>query len=95
MTEGRIREADGRSISQCIRYDRPEHEPPSIAVATALAQYYDEDVLGSSIRLYDYVDPEALDALFTQRNRSGRRLEFAVGETTVIVRPTEIEVCPA
>ncbi|WP_049926790.1 HalOD1 output domain-containing protein [Halopiger goleimassiliensis] len=96
MTEGRIRESSERESGQRVRYDRTEGEPPSIAVATALARYYDEDVTASNVRLYDYVDPEALDALFTDAgsDRPAARLEFVVEDALVAVGPDRIEVMP-
>ena len=97
MTEGRIRESSERESGHCVRYDRNEGEPPSIAVATALARYYDEDVTASNVRLYDYVDPEAIDALFAgaRADRQAPRLEFVVEQAQVVVRPDRIEVMPA
>ena len=96
MTERRICESHGRDLGRHVRYDTNEGESPSIAVATALARYYDEDVLESNVRLYDYVDPEALDALFSETKtgakRSVRRVEFTVEDATVVVRPDRVEV---
>ncbi|THE66234.1 hypothetical protein D8Y22_02860 [Salinadaptatus halalkaliphilus] len=98
MTDRRICESHGRAFGRHVRYDRREGESPSIAVATALAQYFDEDVTKANTRLYEYVDPEALDALFAKTysgaERSVRSVEFTVDETTVLVRSDRIEVSP-
>ncbi|WP_049922466.1 HalOD1 output domain-containing protein [Halopiger djelfimassiliensis] len=99
MTERRIRESNGCDLGRRVRYERTEDEPPSIAVATALAHYRDEEVTAASTRLYDYIDPEALDALFAESGRSGARsadlVEFDVDEATVAVRPGRVDVFPA
>ncbi|ARS88330.1 HalOD1 output domain-containing protein [Natrarchaeobaculum aegyptiacum] len=108
MTEGRICDSNGRPAGQRVRYDRSKGESPSIAVATALAEYRQEDVLGSSVPLYDHVDPEALDAFFTNSrsgvetpteaargtDRSVRRVEFVVDDALVRVESGTVEICP-
>lgn len=81
-----------------VRYARDESEPPSVAVAIALARYNGEDVVDASVRLYDHVDPDALDAIFADRHDGGTRsagtVRFTVDETTVVVRHESIEVYP-
>lgn len=106
MTEGRICDSNGRPAGQRVRYDRTMGESPSIAVATALAEYHQEDVLGSSVPLYEYVDPEALDAFFEntrrgdvsererERERSVRRVEFVVDDALVRVDPDSVVIRP-
>ena len=98
MTERRISESPGCEFKRRIRYERDANEPPSIATATALAKYFDEDVGASSTRLYDYVDPDALDALFADTHRGGSRadgiVEFDVEGATVTVTPDQVEVTP-
>ena len=98
MTERRIRESHDRQRGRQVQYERRAGEPPSIAVATALARYNDEDVTAASTQLYDYVDPEALDALFeetrTGADRSVTVLEFDAEGTTVAVRPDCVTVSP-
>ncbi|RQG92233.1 HalOD1 output domain-containing protein [Natrarchaeobius chitinivorans] len=96
MTKRRTCESDRGAYGRRVQYERGEDEPPSIAVATALAQYRGEDVLGSSTHLYEYVDPEALDSLFSGTNdgreRTVRRIEFDVEGATVVVEPSRVEV---
>lgn len=98
MTERRIRESNERQRGRQIQYERRTEEPPSIAVATALARYNDEDVTAASTQLYEYVDPEALDALFEETRTGGNRsvsfVEFDVDGATVTVRPDRVEVTP-
>lgn len=81
-----------------VRYDRGEDEPPSVAVATALARYRNEDVVEASTRLYDHVDPEALDAIFADRYDGGTRssgtVQFTVDGATVVVRSDSVQVYP-
>ncbi|NGM68474.1 hypothetical protein G6M89_05525 [Natronolimnobius sp. AArcel1] len=96
MTERKICEPYDSQHGRPITYDRPAGESPSIAVATALARYNDEDVTAASTQLYDYVDPEALDALFEQTrsgaDRSVRVVEFDVDGATVSVSPDRVEI---
>ncbi|MCU4924500.1 hypothetical protein OB905_00680 [Halobacteria archaeon AArc-dxtr1] len=79
-----------------VRYDRDHDEPASVAVATALAEFHGEDVTASSTRLYDYVDPEALDALFADTcvgsGRANGQVRFDVDHATVVVRPESVHV---
>ncbi|WP_246998517.1 HalOD1 output domain-containing protein [Halosolutus gelatinilyticus] len=98
MKERRRTESYGCEFSRRIRYERRENEPPSIAAAVALARYRDEDVTTASTRLYDYVDPEALDALFADTHngttRSPGTVEFAVDDATVTIDTDHVEVGP-
>ena len=98
MTEGRISESHGCEFDRRIQYDRESNEPPSIAVATALAQYHGEAVETTTTRLYDYVDPDALDSLFadthTGASRAAGTVEFAVEDVAVTVTPERVEVDP-
>ncbi|MXV63646.1 hypothetical protein GS429_16585 [Natronorubrum sp. JWXQ-INN-674] len=97
MTEGRISESHGCELKHRIQYERSAEEPPSIAAATALAQYHGEDVATTDLRLYDYIDPDALDSLFADTNTSSREagtVEFAVEDVSVVVKPDRVEVCP-
>lgn len=86
----------GRGYRKRTRYDRDENEPPSIAVASALATARGEPVTGSDLRLYDYVDPDALDALFADRAEGGSRADgqvrFQVEDLTVVVRPDSVTI---
>lgn len=89
---------DGSGKRRRLRYERRENEPTSVAVATALAEFSDEDVTNSSTRLYEYVDPDALDALFADRHdgtsRGGGRVRFDVEDVTVVVRPNSVQIYP-
>ena len=83
-------------VCRHVRYDRDENEAPSIAVATALAKHAGEDVTATNVRLYDYIDPEALDAPFRRRHngadRAGGQVTFTVESATVVVRPDQVHV---
>ena len=80
-----------------VRYDRSRGESPSVAVATALAQYTGEDVVEANTQLYEYVDPEALDALFADQysggSRSAGEVRFTVEDQLVVVRPGYVDIC--
>ncbi|GAB7018472.1 HalOD1 output domain-containing protein [Halostagnicola sp. A-GB9-2] len=79
-----------------VQYDRREDEPPSVAVATALASFHGEDVTAGSTQLYQYIDPDALDSLFgstfSGTDRTGGRVRFEVDSATVVVRPERVHV---
>lgn len=79
-----------------VRYDRGEAEPPSVAVATALATYYDEDVVDGSVQLYQYIDPDALDSIFaetyTGTDRADGEIRFEVEDALVVVRSDRVHV---
>ncbi|ELY58848.1 HalOD1 output domain-containing protein [Natronolimnohabitans innermongolicus] len=98
MTERRISESPGCELQRRVQYERRTDEPPSIATATALAQYFDEDVGATSTRLYDYIDPDALDSLFadthTGSHRDAGTVEFQVEDALVTVTDEQIEVKP-
>ncbi|MDS0473623.1 HalOD1 output domain-containing protein [Natrinema sp. 1APR25-10V2] len=98
MTEGRVNESNGCGIRRRIRYDRRAEEPPSIAAAMALAQYYGDDVTAASTQLYDYIDPDALDSLFAETNRGGSRangtVEFETDDAVVTIRSERVDVRP-
>ncbi|NHN47014.1 hypothetical protein G9464_05310 [Halostella sp. JP-L12] len=70
------------------RYDVPAGEPPSVAVARALAAVRAEFPHETTPQLYDYVDPDALDAMFAEwgSHAETTKVEFDVEERTVVVR---------
>lgn len=82
--------------NRCVHYERDTNEPPSVAVAAAIADFWGEDPGTSKIRLYDYVDPDALDALFAETysgaDRTVGRVHFEVEDATVVVRPESVRV---
>ena len=94
---GRPKNGNGGCTGR-VRYDRDAGEPPSVAVATALARYRNEDVIEASTRLYDHIDPEALDTLFADRYdgkaRSSGTIQFTVDGATVVVRSDSVQVYP-
>jgi len=98
MTKGRVTESNGCGLRRHIQYERDVDESPSIAAAMALAQYFDDDITATSTRLYDYIDPDALDSLFDDTNHGDRRptgtIEFEVDDALVTIRPDRIDVCP-
>src|SRR6056297_1957054 len=98
MTKGRVTESHGCGLRRHIQYERDADEPPSIAAAMALAQYFGDDVTATSTRLYDYIEPDALDSLFAETNRGAERptgtVEFEVDDAVVTIRPDRIDVHP-
>jgi len=98
MTDQLADDNDGPERRRTVRYDRSPDEPPSVAVATALAAHLGEEPTETSVRLYDHVDPEALDALFDARSDGSAGVDavvrFPVGPATVVVRPERVIVRP-
>jgi hypothetical protein len=70
------------------RYEADSAEPPSVAVSRALAEVRGESPCSSTPQLYDYVDPDALDALFTDWGSpdAPTTVEMEVGRHAVVVR---------
>lgn len=92
MTDGTISgvQNGGNERHYCVRYERADSEPISVATATALAIFTGEDVTQPSTRLYDLVDPEALDALFADRENG---LPRPTGQVTLrLSRPQALVV---
>lgn len=69
-----------------IGHDGGDDVPVSTAVYEGLAAAEGVDVTDLDVRLYDYVDVDALDALFQGGSHANVDLEFAVGEHVVAVR---------
>lgn len=64
-------------------------EPLSTVLADMIARKRGVDPTQDGFRLYEYLNPEAVDALFEHSNRweeSSWRLEFDTGDETVVVR---------
>ncbi|AHF98648.1 hypothetical protein HALLA_07080 [Halostagnicola larsenii XH-48] len=82
-----------------VQYDRRDDEPPSVAVATALASFHNEDVTAGSTQLYQYIDPDALDDLFESTfggvDRAAGTVRFEVDDAIVVVRPERVHVYAA
>lgn len=65
-----------------------ERESLSTALAETLAARKGLEPTDAAFRLLEHIDPEALDGLFDHTGRGGRadwRLEFEVGDETVVV----------
>jgi Halobacterial output domain 1 len=58
----------------------------------ALVQYNDIDLDEAGLRLYDVVDPEALDSLFCHQEGSAPSVEFEVCDATVHVWQSDDEI---
>ena len=79
-----------------VEYSRDESESPTVAVVRALARYHDDDATAVRPILYDVVDPDALDALFADRDdgtpRGRGTVRFQVEDLQVVVRPESVRV---
>lgn len=79
-----------------VEYSRPNDESTSVAVVNALAKFEGTTPLAVDPPLYEYVDPDALDALFSPRSdgtaREPGEVRFATDTATVVIRPETIRV---
>lgn len=64
----------------------------SAVALEALVQYDDLDLDEMGLRLYDLVDPEALDSLFCHQEESAPSVEFEVCDATVHVWQSDGEI---
>lgn len=77
-------------------YEPTTDEPVSAAVVRALAAATDTDPTDVDLRLYDAVDPDALDALYPSGRRADLEVTFTLGEFEVTVEDTRrVTVRPA
>lgn len=61
----------------------------STAIADMVARRRGDDPTDDGFRLYDHLDPDALDALYAHARRHGDTswcLEFSLGDASVVVR---------
>jgi Halobacterial output domain 1 len=64
----------------------------SAVALEALVQYSDIDLDEAGLRLYDLVDPEALDSLFCHQDGLAPSVEFEVCDATVHVWQSDGEI---
>ncbi|WP_458189926.1 HalOD1 output domain-containing protein [Haladaptatus sp. NG-WS-4] len=66
-------------------WSRADDTPPSECVAAALAEVVGRPPTRLELRLYDYVEPDALDALLTDEtaDQSGVSITFSIGRYRV------------
>ncbi len=65
-------------------YEPTDEEPLSVAIVRAVAMAHQEDVHEQNWMLANYINPDALSALFSDEKRN-MHLTFEVDATTVIV----------
>ncbi|AGB15444.1 hypothetical protein Halru_0818 [Halovivax ruber XH-70] len=79
-----------------VEYSRSTDEPPSVAVAKALAQFEGCSPTSMETPLYEFIDPDALDALFATRpdetSRDPGEVRFATETATIVIRPEMVRV---
>lgn len=67
-------------------YDPDETEPLSTAIITALSEAKDRDITEDECVLYDSIDPDALDKLFTREGDGDSiKVEFTTHDAIVIL----------
>ncbi|MFB6302120.1 MAG: HalOD1 output domain-containing protein [Haloferacaceae archaeon] len=73
-----------------LRLEDSKHDTIGGVVVEALAAARGEDALDLDSRLYDHLDPDALNRLYDHADATGAewRFEFAADEFDVIVRST-------
>ena len=57
----------------------------TVAVIEALEQYNGIDPHATEFRLYDLIDPDALNTLFTGQQTTGLTVEFDIDDVTVSI----------
>lgn len=79
-----------------VRYERTDGEPVSVATAIAIATYRGEAPTAGTTQLYEYVDPDALDALFAPRQNGAVRcpgeVRIDLPNATVVIDDATITV---
>ncbi|MFC3956952.1 HalOD1 output domain-containing protein [Halovivax cerinus] len=79
-----------------VEYSRSTGEPASVAVVNALAQFEGTAPTAMETPLYEYIDPEALDALFASRPdetaRAQGEVRFVTDTATVVVGNETVRV---
>ena len=100
MTEHQLGGVCSRASEEAnhVRYERTDGEPVSVATAIAIANYRCEDPTAASTQLYEYIDPEALDAIFADRlngaSRCTGQVIFDLPDATVTINPDRVTVAP-
>lgn len=81
---------------QEVEYEYDDETPPSIAVVRAIAILEDTDPMDFpsdiEVRLHDYIDPEALNSIFSNETEdTNPEMSFNIGSTeeTYIVQITD------
>ncbi|WP_433634646.1 HalOD1 output domain-containing protein [Halomicrococcus sp. NG-SE-24] len=80
------------AITVGAQSERTSSSRASSVVLEALSQYAGIDVDGSDFRLYDVIDPDALDSLFSHQRDTNLSVEFDVRDATVTVWRNDSEV---
>ncbi len=80
------------AITVSVGSERTSSSRASSVVLEALSQYAEIDVDGSDFRLYDVIDPDALDSLFSHQRDANLSVEFDVREATVTVQRDDDEI---
>ena len=84
--------AGSRALGQFVRSAHASTLPRdslSTAIADLVARARGADPTGADVRLYDHLDPDAIDDLYDHARRRGGaswRLAFDLGDATVVVR---------
>ncbi|RBI60290.1 hypothetical protein DMJ13_18275 [halophilic archaeon] len=65
------------------RYYPDEGQSLSTAIVEQIAEQKGEELPKSDFRLYDDIDPEALDALFRENANSNTTVQFSTDDVTV------------
>ncbi|WP_458190783.1 HalOD1 output domain-containing protein [Haladaptatus sp. NG-WS-4] len=69
-----------------------EHAQASTVVIEALREYDGIDVDDGEFRLYDFIEPDALDTIFSHRPTASVSIQFEIREATVTVWRTADEI---
>ncbi|WP_458208074.1 HalOD1 output domain-containing protein [Haladaptatus sp. NG-SE-30] len=64
---------------------RTAHAQASVVVIDALQEYDGIDIDAGEFQLYDFIEPDALDAIFSHRPTGSVSIQFDIREVTVTV----------
>lgn len=84
-----------REMTECTvnhRFGDSSDPQASIVVLETLAQYNSNDVDDLDFRLYDVIDPDALNKLFSHQPASDLSVEFDIPDGTVTVWNADGEI---
>lgn len=73
---------------------RDAEEPPTLAIIRAIAAVENVDPLDITPTLYESVDPDALNALFTRTQNQSLVVEFTLADYSIRVQHHRITVTP-
>lgn len=81
MSTHRLYEDEARHV-----YTADENRSLSVAVVEAVAEYENFDLMKQRFRLYDSIDPSALNTLFQFTQEAAATVSFTVSDSHIFLR---------